>query len=65
VKHFFDGSTFSMQKMDSVMVAMGMAPLNSKDREILLECFDYDRNKVITKSDLSQMMEKCTLGRER
>lgn len=58
-KAFFEGGCFSLQKMDSVMHGLGLAPLNKKDREILIECFDYDRNKVITKSDLSQMMACC------
>ena len=52
-----------MQKLDTVMGGLGMGLLNAKDREILIECFDYDRNKVITKSDISQMMNRCKEGR--
>lgn len=29
---FFEGNAFSLQKMDSVMEGLGLAPLNSKDR---------------------------------
>lgn len=41
------------------MAGLGMPQLNAKDREILIECFDYDRNRQITRSDLSQMMNRC------
>ena len=51
--------------MDSVMGGLGMPQLNAKDREILIECFDYDRNRQITRSDLAQMMTRCVEGRER
>jgi hypothetical protein len=65
VRHFFDNGSFSMQKLDGVMSGLGMGLLNAKDREILIECFDYDRNKVVTRSDIAQMMTRCKDGRER
>lgn len=65
VKHFFDGGAFSMQKLDGVMAGLGMGLLNTKDREILIDCFDYDRNKSITRNDIAQMMSRCKEGRER
>lgn len=54
-----------MQKLDTIMTGLGMGLLNTKDREIMIECFDYDRNKTITRSDVSQMMSRCKEGRER
>lgn len=65
VRHFFENGAFSMQKLDGVMSGLGMGPLNAKDKEILVECFDYDRNKVVTRNDISQMMTRCKDGRER
>lgn len=65
MRHFFENGTFSMQKLDGVMSGLGMGLLNAKDREILIECFDYDRNKTITRSDIGQMMTRCKDGRER
>lgn len=65
MRHFFDNGAFSMQKLDAVMGGLGMGLLNAKDREILIECFDYDRNKIVTRSDIAQMMTRCKDGRER
>jgi hypothetical protein len=64
-RHFFECGAFSMQKLDGVMTGLGMGLLNAKDKEILVECFDYDRNKSITRNDISQMMNRCKEGRER
>jgi hypothetical protein len=64
-RHFFEGGALSMQKLDAVMGGLGMGQLNAKDREILIECFDYDRNKTITKNDIAQMVTRCKDGRER
>ena len=63
IKYFFEGDNLSLQKIDSVMQSLGMPSLNSKDKEILIECFDYDRNKAVTKSDLAEMAKRCTQGR--
>jgi hypothetical protein len=59
VRYFFEGGALSLGKLESVMVGLGMAPLNSKDREILVECFDYDRNRQITRADLQQLTRLC------
>lgn len=64
-RHFFEGGALSLAKLDAVMGGLGMGLLNAKDREILIECFDYDRNKAVTKSDISQMVTRCKDGRER
>ncbi len=65
IKYFFEGDNLSMQKIDSVMHSLGMASLNAKDKEILVECFDYDRNKAVTKSDLAEMKKRCYQDREK
>jgi len=41
------------------MISLGLNPLNAKDKEILIECFDYDRNKVVTRSDIQTMVSTC------
>ena len=55
--HFFEGDKLSLSRLESVMRGLGMAPLNSKDREILIECFDFNRDKAVTKEDLYALME--------
>jgi hypothetical protein len=59
VKYFFEGSSFSLNKMEGVMVSLGLNPLNAKDKEILIECFDYDRNKVVNRGDIHRMVSTC------
>lgn len=41
------------------MQNLGMNTLNAKDREILIECFDYDKNKQISRRDIAEMMDIC------
>lgn len=53
-----------MQKLESVMAGLGFNSLNNKDKQILIECFDYDRNKSITRSDIEAMMNMCIKTRE-
>lgn len=59
MRHFFEGSSFSLQKMENVMVGLGLNPLNAKDKQILIECFDYDRNKVVSRGDIQTMVSSC------
>ena len=48
MKHFFDDGSFSIKKLDKVMGELGYNQLNRKDKEIMVECFDYDRDNHIT-----------------
>lgn len=43
---------------------MGYNELNRKDKEIMVECFDYDRDGVITEKDLSSMMKVVVGARQ-
>lgn len=38
----FTGDTLSLNKIDELMRSLGQPPLSAKDKEILIECFDYD-----------------------
>ena len=51
-----------MKKVDELMTSLNMPVLNAKDREILIECFDIDRDGSITREDLGKIMELCDGG---
>lgn len=64
MKHFFDDNKFSLKKLDKVMGDLGLNELNRKDKEIMVECFDYDRDNQITEGDLKTMMKVVTGARQ-
>jgi hypothetical protein len=41
------------------MVELGINKLNKKDKEILFECFDYNKDNSITKKDLEELMDRA------
>jgi hypothetical protein len=64
MKHFFNDNKFSVKKLDRVMSELGLNGLNRKDKEIMVECFDYDRDNHITEGDLNTMMKVVTGARQ-
>ena len=56
-RHFFDEGKFSIKKLDKVMGEVGYNELNKKDKEIMVECFDYDRDGLIRGEDISGMVK--------
>jgi hypothetical protein len=43
----FTGDTLSVNKIDELMRSLGQSPLSAKDKEILIECFDYDGDGTV------------------
>jgi hypothetical protein len=37
----------SVNKIDELMKSLGQPPLSAKDKEILIECFDYDGDGAV------------------
>ena len=60
----FEGDSLSLKKLDSVMTSLPMPTLTPKDRELLVECFDFDRDGSINQEDLFQLMNLCKKGED-
>ncbi len=56
-RHYFEEGKFSIKKLDKVMGELGHNELNKKDKEIMVECFDYDRDGLIRGEDISAMVK--------
>lgn len=54
----------SLKKLEGVMTSLAMPALTPKDRELLIECFDFDRDGSISSEDLVQLMSLCKKGDE-
>ena len=52
LRHYFYEGKFSIKKLDKVMGELGYNELNKKDKEIMVECFDYDRDELIGGEDI-------------
>ena len=57
ITHFlFSGNTLSLNKIDEVLKSLDQAPLTPKDKEILIECFDYDGDGSVSLEDIEKML---------
>ena len=54
----------SLKKLDELMINLNMPVLNARDREILVECFDFDRGGGVGRDDLSTLMEMCSADKK-
>ena len=48
----------SLKKLDELMINLNMPVLNAKDREILVECYDFDLNGGVGRDSGRQLEQE-------
>lgn len=52
----FEDKKFKFQKYDKLMKELGYNILNTKNKEIATDCFDFNMNKTIDESDIDTLI---------